>query len=68
MTRTAAGPTKDRSYYRTLNAKQLVEEARYGVNVNWQELSTVMAECIDDQRRAIEDARYDAMCDAREWE
>lgn len=59
---------KDRSYYRALSSKQLVEEALRGVNVDWRELSTVMAECIEDQRRTIENNRYDAMCDAREWE
>ena len=65
---TTSRQIKDRSYYRTLSSKQLVEEALRGVNVDWRELSTVMAECIEDQRRTIENNRYDAMCDAREWE
>lgn len=39
---------KDRDHYRALETKELLEEARTGVRVNWQELAIVLCERIYD--------------------
>ena len=36
--------TRDRTYYRSLSDRELVEQATYGVNVDWQELAIVLSE------------------------
>jgi hypothetical protein len=43
-------PPKDRDYYRALETKELLEEARTGVRVNWHELAVVLCERIYDNR------------------
>lgn len=43
--------TKDRTYYRCLTNKELIEEAKRGLNVDWQELGTVIAERLEDMLR-----------------
>jgi hypothetical protein len=47
---------------------ELVETARCGVNLDWQELAIVLAERVDDLKRRLDDGHYDAMSDARAWE
>ena len=42
---------KDRDYYRCLEVKELLEEVRRGVRVNWQELAIVLAERVEDNER-----------------
>ena len=44
-------PTRDRNDYHSMDTRQLQEEIRYGINVDWQELATVMAERLDTIRR-----------------
>ena len=34
----------DRNYYRMLSDQELVEQVRYGADVNWHELAIVLAE------------------------
>lgn len=46
---------KDRDYYRCLETKELIEEVRRGVRVNWQELAIVLAERMDTWRREVYD-------------
>ena len=60
--------TRDRSYYRHMTNKELVETARCGVNLDWQELAIVLAERVDDLKRRLDDGHYDAIDDARAWE
>ena len=60
--------TRDRSYYRHMTNKELVETARCGVNLDWQELAIVLAERVDDLKRRLDDGHYDAISDARAWE
>jgi hypothetical protein len=60
--------TRDRSYYRHMTNKELVETARCGVNLDWQELAIVLAERVDDLKRRLDDGHYDAIADARAWE
>lgn len=42
---------KDRDYYRCLSNRELLEEARRGVRVAWEELATVLAERIEINER-----------------
>jgi hypothetical protein len=60
--------TRDRSYYRHMTNRELVETARCGVNLDWQELAIVLAERVDDLKRRLDDGHYDAVADARAWE
>jgi hypothetical protein len=46
---TTISRSKDRSDYRTLETKELLEEARTGVRVNWQELAVVLCERLYDK-------------------
>lgn len=51
--------TKDRNYYRQFNHRELLETVKMGINVNWQELATVLAEMLEDgvkdrQEEAVE--------------
>lgn len=39
--------SKDRSYYRSMESSELIEEATRGVGVDWQELSIVLAERLE---------------------
>jgi hypothetical protein len=48
--------------------RELVETARCGVNLDWQELAIVLAERVDDLKRRLDDGHYDAIADARAWE
>ena len=34
----------DRNYYRMLSDQELVEQVRYGTDVNWHELAIVLSE------------------------
>jgi hypothetical protein len=60
--------TRDRSYYRDMTNKELVETARCGVSPDWQELAIVLAERVDSLKRRLDNNHYDAMSDARAWE
>lgn len=40
--------TKDRAYYRQQPTSILLEEAKRGVNVDWQELGIALAERLED--------------------
>ena len=60
--------TRDRNYYRHMTNRELVETARCGVNLDWQELAIVLAERVDDLKRRLDDGHYDAIDDARAWE
>jgi hypothetical protein len=35
---------KDRTYYRTMSTRELREEVKYGINVDWKELAIALAE------------------------
>ena len=61
-------PTRDRSYYRDMTNKELVETARCGVNLDWQELAIVLAERVSDLKHRLDNGHYDAISDARAWE
>jgi hypothetical protein len=70
-TQTTTQPTRDRSYYRHMTNRELVEETKYtqhNKNANWQELAIVLAERVDDLKRRLDDGHYDAIADARAWE
>jgi hypothetical protein len=67
-TRLATQLTRDRSYYRHMTNRELVETARCGVSPDWQELAIVLAERVDDLKRRLDDGHYDAVADARAWE
>lgn len=45
---------KDRDTYRAMSNAELVEEARRGVHVHWQELATVLAERMENYQRDYE--------------
>lgn len=36
--------TKDRTDYRQMELSALVDEAKYGINIDWRELAVVLAE------------------------
>lgn len=40
----------DRNYYRMLTNAELVEQVRYGQDVNWHELAIVLAERLETVR------------------
>jgi hypothetical protein len=40
----------DRNYYRMLTNAELVEQVRYGTDVNWHELAIVLAERLETVR------------------
>lgn len=42
---------KDRDYYRSTSTKELQEEVKRGINVDWQELAIALAERVDTIRR-----------------
>lgn len=44
--------TKDRDYYRVRTNDELIEEARCGVRVNWEELAVVLAERLHKAKHA----------------
>lgn len=70
-TQTATRPTRDRSYYRDMTNKELVEETKYTPhykNANWQELAIVLAERVSDLKHRLDNGHYDAISDARAWE
>jgi hypothetical protein len=46
---------KDRNYYRAMNLKELREQAKYGINVNWTELAIALTERLDTIRREVYD-------------
>ena len=41
----------DRNYYRTMSDRELLEQVRYGTDVNWHELAIVLAERLEDEQR-----------------
>jgi hypothetical protein len=43
--------TKDRNDYRSMDTRQLQEETRYAVSLDWQELAIALAERLDTIRR-----------------
>jgi hypothetical protein len=60
--------TRDRSYYRQMTNKELVEQAETYMQTNWQELAIVLAERVSDLKHRLDNNHYDAMSDARAWE
>jgi len=60
--------TRDRSYYRQMTNKELVEQAETYMQTNWQELAIVLAERVSDLKHKLDNGHYDAMSDARAWE
>jgi hypothetical protein len=60
--------TRDRSYYRQMTNKELVEQAETYMQTNWQELAIVLAERVSDLKHRLDNGHYDAMSDARAWE
>ncbi len=60
--------TRDRSYYRQMTNKELVEQAETYMQTNWQELAIVLAERVSDLKHKLDNNHYDAMSDARAWE
>jgi hypothetical protein len=60
--------TRDRSYYRQMTNKELVEQAETYMHTNWQELAIVLAERVSDLKHRLDNNHYDAMSDARAWE
>jgi hypothetical protein len=50
---------KNRNDYRSMDTKQLQDEVRYAINVDWQELAIALSERVDDIRRET----LDEMCD-----
>ena len=56
--------TKDRDYYRALSARALLDEVKYGVNVDWHELAVALAVRLEDavdgyEELERESRRYD---------
>jgi beta-N-acetylglucosaminidase len=45
----------DRNYYRMLSNAELVDQVRYGTDVNWHELAIVLAERLEMVREDILD-------------
>lgn len=45
----------DRNYYRMLTNAELVEQVRYGTEINWHELAIVLAERLETVRDGILD-------------
>jgi len=40
---------KDRTYYRAMTTRALVEETKYAVGPEWRELATALAERLEDK-------------------
>lgn len=43
---------KDRNDYRAMSSYDLIQEAHYGININWQELAIALSERLEDRRSA----------------
>jgi hypothetical protein len=46
---------KDRNYYRAMANKELREQAKYGIAVDWKELAIALTERLDTIRREVYD-------------
>ena len=46
---------KDRNYYRAMSLKELREQAKYGINVDWKELAIALTERLNTIRREVYD-------------
>lgn len=63
--------TQDRSYYRLLTNKELIERvggASRNPDADYQELAIVLAERVEDLKHKLDHHHYDAVSDARAWE
>lgn len=43
---------KDRNDYRAMSSHDLIQEAHYGININWQELAIALSERLEDRLNA----------------
>ena len=50
--------TKDRDYYRSQEIKDLLDEVKYAINPDWQELAIVLAERLKEAEWEVKEARY----------
>lgn len=49
----------DRSYYRALSTRDLLEAANYDINPDWKELAIALRERLQTKVEELEDTRYD---------
>lgn len=50
---------KDRSDYRAMSTRELIDEVKYAIGPQWKELATALAERLEKKQRQIEGYRYD---------
>lgn len=59
---------RDRSHYRAMSTRELIEETKYAVGPQWKELAVALAERLEDKQRKLEDYHYDMEAERRDYE
>jgi hypothetical protein len=57
---------KDRTYYRSMDLTEILEEVKLGINVNWHEMAIALSEMLEDEVKDKDEAASDAAYDG-DW-
>jgi hypothetical protein len=60
--------TKDRDYYRCMSTVRLIEETRYAIDPDWQELAIALAERLEEKSEELTGCHYDMRAERSDYE